>query len=200
MSLSFVSQYIVKPRTVGAILPSSKYLAAKMVGEIDFNSASYIIELGPGTGVFTDKLLENRNEKTTILIIEYNREFYKQLEYKYKDVKKFYVVNGSAENLDHYMKMYNIPYADAIVSGLPFASLPKEMSGAILTSAKAALLQNGKFITFQYTKWKKKMIEEFFSDINVKKELRNVPPAYVFSCSKESEKGKVLIVDDEKIS
>ncbi|MCQ6267716.1 SAM-dependent methyltransferase [Fictibacillus sp. WQ 8-8] len=190
MSLSFVSQYIVKPRTVGAILPSSTYLAAKMVGEIDFNSASYIIELGPGTGVFTDKLLDKRNEKTTILIIEYNREFYKRLAYKYKDEKNFYVVNGSAENLHLYMKMYNIPYADAIVSGLPFASLPKEMSDSILISSKAALHQDGKFITFQYTKWKRKMIEEFFSSINVKKELRNMPPAYVFSCSKQLKNDK----------
>lgn len=60
---SFVSQYIVKPRTVGAIFPSSKYLAAKMVKDIDFSTSSYIVELGAGTGVFTDQLLEKRKRE-----------------------------------------------------------------------------------------------------------------------------------------
>ena len=33
--ISFILQYIKKPRTVGAILPSSRYLANKMMENID---------------------------------------------------------------------------------------------------------------------------------------------------------------------
>lgn len=190
MDLSFVLQYIAKPRTVGAVLPSTTYLAKKMTGDIDFKKASYIIELGPGTGVFTDHLLAKRREKTVILIIEYNREFYKQLVQRYKDEKNLIIINGSAENLGKYMKAYRIPHADFIVSGLPFSSLPKEMSNSILKSAQDALRDGGKFVTFQYTTWKKMMIETYFSKMEVKRELRNFPPAYVFSCTKVEVKKK----------
>ena len=55
----FLSQYITNPRSIGAVLPSSKFLADKMVESIDFKKAKYIVEYGPGTGVFTNKLLEN---------------------------------------------------------------------------------------------------------------------------------------------
>ncbi|MGE7759742.1 hypothetical protein [Peribacillus sp. NPDC097895] len=44
---SFIYQYIVNPKTVGAILPSSRYLSNKMIKEINFKDAKYIVEYGP---------------------------------------------------------------------------------------------------------------------------------------------------------
>ncbi|MGG1575878.1 hypothetical protein [Fictibacillus sp. NRS-1165] len=82
--------------------------------------------------------------KTTILIIEYNQIFYKRLAEKYKGEKNLHTINGSAENLNHYMRIHNIPYADAIVSDQPFASLPQEMSDSILASARDVLHEEGK--------------------------------------------------------
>ncbi|MDN4074256.1 hypothetical protein [Fictibacillus terranigra] len=78
--------------------------------------------------------------KTTILIIEYNQEFYKRLAEKYKGEKNLHTINGSAENLNHYMRINDIPYADAIVPDLPFASLPQEMSDSILASIQPAFV------------------------------------------------------------
>lgn len=58
--LLFLKQYITKPRTVGAVLPSSKYLTTKMIENVDFNYSSCIVEYGPGTGVFTERILKKR--------------------------------------------------------------------------------------------------------------------------------------------
>ncbi|MFL0488402.1 SAM-dependent methyltransferase [Bacillus sp. AFS054943] len=181
--LSFFSLYITNPRNIGAVLPSSKFLADKMVESIDFKKAKYIVEYGPGTGVFTNKLLEKRNLDTTLLLVENNKEFYLLLKEKFKHEKKLFVVLGSAENIDEYLKCYRIPYADYIVSGLPFSSLPSSVSNKILLTSTKILKEGGKFVTFQYTKLKEKFINRFFTRIDVKRELRNVPPAYVFSCS-----------------
>ncbi len=49
----FLLEYIKNPSKVGAIAPSSRYLADGMIQSIDFNSAECIVEYGPGTGVFT---------------------------------------------------------------------------------------------------------------------------------------------------
>ena len=70
MKENFLLQYITHPRTVGAILPSSKRLARKMVESIDFENAKCIVELGPGTGVFTENILKKRNKDTIIILIE----------------------------------------------------------------------------------------------------------------------------------
>ncbi|MCY9183064.1 class I SAM-dependent methyltransferase [Bacillus halotolerans] len=181
--LLFLFQYIGNPRTVGSILPSSRFLGDKMMEGIDFKKAKYIIEYGPGTGVFTKKLLEKRNPGTIILLVEQNKEFYSLLKEKFKDERNLFIVYGSAENIIEHLREYGIPYIDYVISGLPFASLPKSVSNKILLETSKILKKDGEFITFQYTMYKKAFIEQFFTKIDIKRELRNVPPAYVFSCS-----------------
>ncbi|MDR4433713.1 class I SAM-dependent methyltransferase [Bacillus tequilensis] len=181
--LLFLFQYIGNPRTVGAILPSSRFLGDKMMEGIDFKKAKYIVEYGPGTGVFTKKLLEKRNPETIILLVEQNKEFYSLLKEKFKDERNLFIVYGSAENIIEHLREYGIPYIDYVISGLPFASLPKGVSNEILLETSKILKKDGEFITFQYTLFKKTFFEQFFTKIDVKRELRNVPPAYVFSCS-----------------
>ncbi len=185
--MSFLAQYISNPRSVGAILPSSSYLADKMVQRINFEQARYILEYGPGTGVFTEKLLQNRKPKTIIILFESNEEFYKILVQKYKEVDNLYIYNGSAEKVDWYLEKCGIPFVDYVISGLPFASLPKTVSNEILFKTSKVLRKNGKFVTFQYSNVMKAYIEQFFSKVDVSIEIRNVPPAMVLCCSLEEE-------------
>ena len=181
--ISFLKQCLSNPRHIGAVLPSSRYLANKMVEGIDFNKASVIVEYGPGTGVFTDKLLEYRNEDATIFIIENNLKFYRLLKDKYNGLDNIHIIHGSAEHIDQYLNQYNIPHVDYVISGLPFASLPQNISTNILNSTRNILKEKGKFITFQYSLVKKDFINQFFKQINIKMELRNIPPAYVLNCN-----------------
>lgn len=60
-----------------------------MMEEIDFKTANYTVEYGPGTGVFTKKLLEKRNPKTIMLLVEQNNAFYLILKEKFKDEKMY---------------------------------------------------------------------------------------------------------------
>ena len=181
-SFSFITQYLLKPRTVGAVLPSSKYLADKMTQGIDFDNARCIVEYGPGTGVFTEKILKQRKPDTLVLLFEKNIEFYGLLNEKYSKEPKLYIINDSAEYVGKYLIQHGVACADYIVSGLPFASLPYEVSSNILTQTKKYLKQEGSFITFQYSLLKKDFIRQFFHEIAIGMEFRNIPPAYVLCC------------------
>lgn len=181
--ISFLKQYIKDPRRIGALIPSSKHLAHKMIEGIDFEKAETIVEYGPGTGVFTDRLIKNRKQDTTILIVEFNLKFYNLLKEKYKGLQNIHIICGSAEHIDEHLKQYGIGNVDYVISGLPFASLRKEITNNILTSTSRILKEKGEFITFQYTLLKKDFINRYFDNLHVKMELRNIPPAYVFSCS-----------------
>ena len=182
-ALKFILQYITKPRTVGAVLPSSKYLARKMAAHVDFDKASNIVEYGPGTGVFTDEILVRRKPDTQLFLLERNPEFAEQLTKKYKNTQNVTVINDTAEKIGKYLIMYSIPKADYILSGLPFASLPKEVSENILKETKKHLSDGGRFITFQYTLFRKSIFARHFCEISITHEIRNIPPAYVLCCS-----------------
>lgn len=178
----FLLEYIKNPRKVGAIAPSSRYLAEGMIDSIDFKRAECIVEYGPGTGVFTEKILARVQEDTIVILIELNKNFYDELKKRYGYKKNVIILNESAENIDNILSQYNIKKMDYVVSGLPFASLPAEVSENILRKTSMLLKENGDFITFQYSLFKKKFIERFFRRMNIKMVVRNLPPAYVLDC------------------
>ena len=180
--LKFLLQYIFKPRTVGAVLPSSRFLARKMIAGIKFHNAKCVVEFGAGTGVFTEKIVENCGTDTIVLVFEMNEAFAVPLQEKYAHLPNVKVLCDSAANIGTYLLTHGFEYADYIVSGLPFASLPHEISHNILDEARRWLRPGGLFVTFQYSLLKKGLIEGYFSDIEIGREYRNVPPAYVLRC------------------
>lgn len=179
---NFFKQYIIHPRTTGAIFPSSKELACEMVDEIDFEKSKCIVEFGPGTGVFTAALINKRQESTILILMETNGKFFNVLKKQYKDEKNMFIINDSAENIGKYIELYGLNQVDYIISGLPFASLPDKISNRILNNSKMFLSDNGSFILFQYTLFKKEFIRNYFQIKKVKRVWGNIPPAYVFTC------------------
>ncbi|MCL2356679.1 MAG: methyltransferase [Defluviitaleaceae bacterium] len=177
-NISFVLQYFLKPRTTGAILPSSRFLARKMMANIDFDAANCIVEYGPGTGVFTREILRRRKESAKIILIERNENFFEMLQKEFSVEENVFVYLDSAENIGEHLAAHGFSRADCIVSGLPFASLPHEISQNILSETRKFLHPNGRFVTFQYTLLKKKIFAEYLDLIEIRREFRNIPPAY----------------------
>lgn len=182
--ITFLAEFVKHPKNTGAIAPSSNRLTKKMVGAINFEEAKYILELGPGTGAFTREIIKRKKEHTIFILIEINEVFFKKLQEQFKDDPNVLVIHGSAENLKKYIKEFQIEKVDYVLSGLPFTSLPREVSSRILSSVIESLSEDGEFITFQYSLAKKAFIQNFFQEISLKKVWLNLPPAHVFSCRK----------------
>lgn len=180
--ISFLKQYIKNPQNIGAIAPSTKYLAKEMIKGIDFDNTKCIVEYGAGTGVFTEEIVKNASKKTKIFVFETNYTFYMELKNKYKIYPNVIVMNESAEKAHYCLQNNNIKNVDYIISGLPFTSLPKQTSNRIIENTKNLLHSNGEFRTFQYSLLKKKLFENHFSNISHTKIYKNVPPAYVLRC------------------
>ncbi|MFF2794191.1 class I SAM-dependent methyltransferase [Lysinibacillus xylanilyticus] len=179
--LTFLTEFIKHPKTIGAISPSSKKLAKKMVETISFENAQCIVELGPGTGSFTKELMKRKERSTKLILIENNEIFYGKLREQFEHEPSIIVIYGSAEDLCKYMSALNIEKIDYVVSGLPFTSLNPAVSSRILRNVKECL-EDGKFITFQYSLVRKSFIQNYFEDITHEKVWINFPPAYVLSC------------------
>lgn len=184
MNLLFLKEYIKDIRNVGAIAPSSRFLARKMLKSIDFDTAKVIIEYGPGTGVFTNEIAGRIKPDTTLIVIETNPIFYQKLCEKYKSRKNIEIINASAADIHSLQKSRSLPAPDYIISGLPFAALPAHVSKKILRDTSKLLGNTGEFITFQYTLLKKPLLNSYFNSIIVSRELRNIPPAYILRCKR----------------
>lgn len=181
----FLKEYVKHPRNTGAIAASTSRLAKGMVNGIDFDKAKCIVEIGPGLGSFTKEIMKRKKPETFLLLIEINETFYRFLQEMYQNDSSVQIVKGSAENMEQFLLAANIKEIDYCVSGLPFASLPVQVSNRILTNVMELLKPNGKFITFQYSLFKYALINQFFSDISIEKVWLNLPPAYVLSCGNE---------------
>ncbi|MCP8969259.1 class I SAM-dependent methyltransferase [Ectobacillus ponti] len=182
-AIRFIQEYIKNPSAIGAVMPSSKQLAKQMVEEISFAAASCVVEYGPGTGVFTEELIQHKGVDAMLLLIEQNPIFCEELREKYSQIPNVHIVCGSAEEAAVYLEQHGYAKADYVASGLPFTSLPAAVSHRILEQTLKILGDDGTFITFQYTKVKQTFFRKHFRSIRIKKVYWNVPPAYVFICS-----------------
>ena len=78
----FFKTYLKERKQIGSLMPSSRFLVKKMCRKIDFSTATNIIELGPGTGVFTKEILNMARKDAKIFVFELNEDFFELLSQK----------------------------------------------------------------------------------------------------------------------
>ena len=190
-TMKFLGRYIKKPRTVGALSPSSQKLAKQMVGPLDFANVKTIVEYGTGTGVFTKYIKDKIDpQKTLFFSFEIDQELYKISKEQISDVE---IINDSAAAVNDYLKKHGKTHADAVVSGLPWAFFSDELQNEILDQTLEALEDGGYFTTFTYVvayympaarRFRKKL-KSRFSEVKLSPVVwKNFPPAVVYWCKK----------------
>lgn len=180
---NFLKQFWQEKKMVGAMSPSSKYLANLMLKNIDFKKAKVIIELGPGTGVFTKRILENMQPDAKLLVFELNDTFFKNLSEEIQD-DRMILVHDSAEHIKKHLLENQLIHTDYVVSSLPLANFPPKLKTAILDASYESLVNNGKYIQFQYSLNSRKNLEDRFQSVHISFTPLNFPPAFVYTCLK----------------
>ena len=179
----FIQQFWREKKMVGSISPSSPFLTEKMLENVDFKNAKVIIEIGPGTGVFTRKILKKLAPDARLLVFELNQDFYNTLKVEIVDDRCIFI-NDSAEFIQKYLQINNLNQVNYIISSLPLSNIPIRIVLKILHTSKNVLAHNGKFIQFQYSLNQKKALEHVFSEVSIDFTTWNIPPAFIYTCSK----------------
>jgi phospholipid N-methyltransferase len=137
-----------------------------------------ILELGPGTGVFTRELLRRRPGHR-VVAVEFNSAFAKRLRRYLPEVT---VVEGCASQLAKHLDRLDISrdQVGAVISGLPLLVLPKEVTSRILESVHEVLPPGARFVQFTYSKrrWRRFSLQGFHAEASRAVWL-NLPPAVV---------------------
>ncbi len=181
----FLQTFFKERKQVGALAPSSRFLVKKMCDTIDFSNVKNIIELGPGTGVFTEELLQRAPKDCKIFVIELNESFYNLLKNKITDPRVI-LLRESADNLDAIISEHQVESVDAILSSLPLAVIPDQIRKKIIIKSHTVLKEGGRYVQYQYSLNAKKLIERKFGKLKMGFVAINIPPAFVYIGTKRS--------------
>ena len=188
----FFRQWLKAPLTTAAVSPSSRELAEAMVRELP-KQAERVVELGGGTGVFTEALLARGIDPRHLLVFEFNEALHQHLCARFPEVR---TVCADARSLLSVLKkeQFAAPGTlDAIVSGLGLLSMNADMQLEFLRPAFQALAPDGRFIQFTYgptNPVKTAVMREL--GLHARRSgftLRNLPPATVYVLSRAVSRG-----------
>lgn len=184
-------EFFKNPKQIGAIASSSKFLAEKLVKAAILENTKIIVELGAGTGIITDKILELMPKDAVLLSFEINNFLSRHIKEKIRD-KRLMVINDDAANICKYLNEYGFQFADCVISGLPLAVFSKEERNQLLDVINGCLSEGGRYVQFQYSLSDMSALKNVFPKVNLDFEMRNIPPAFIYVCSNNINKGRNL--------
>jgi len=145
----FLQEWFANPQRTGAVVPSSRKLAAAMAHWLPSDRNSYVLELGPGTGAVTQALLANGLREDRLVAIERNPKLAQLLRERFPRAQ---VITGDAWQLDDLLRRWNNPIENvgAVISSLPLLNFTTEQAEALADKIRAVLDPQGTWVQYSY--------------------------------------------------
>lgn len=175
-NLRFLRALITRPRNIGAILPSSPQLAAAIARQVD-PGAGPVLEVGAGTGVISQALLERGVAPQNLILLEYDEDLARHLAARFPGAT---VIQGDAFDLDHSLGARAQQSFGAIVSGLPLLNHPLPRRHAFMEQAAARLMPGAPLVQFSYGTHAPVVPPPGHSVVRAAFVWANIPPARVW--------------------
>ena len=200
----FLAEFLRTYHTTGAVLPSSRWLAKALalnVKHVDKPSEPRsILEVGPGTGAVTEKIVRAMQPGDRLDLVELNDRFVARLRDRLEQESAFRAVAPRTRIL--HCKVEDLPQDkkyDLIVSGLPLNNFSTKEVQHILKVLMSFLKPAGVLSFFQYIGIRKvkalvsqghdrkrlreigQLLADFFKGRETRRDWiwLNVPPAWV---------------------
>lgn len=181
--IAFLRGFVRDPAGVGSVAPSSHRLERRLVRNARIGQARTVVELGPGTGGTTRAFLRAMGPAARLLAIELDPVFHARLAAGVRD-PRLSVECASAERIAELLAARRLPAPDAIVSGIPFSTMPAEVGERIAAAVHACLAPGGRFVAYQVRPQVAAFATPHFGAPAREWELWNLPPMRVFTWEK----------------
>ena len=175
---------LVKHGQTGGVVPSQRFLVAKMIAPVPEAYPGLVIELGAGNGALTLRLAAQCPE-AQILTCEINPTLARDLRWSLARAgltNRVKVFSGSATALLHSLT----EKPRFIISGIPLGNLGRGKTFALIDTIRQALGENGMYIQFQHSLLDRKKIRSKFAKFRTIPVFWNFPPAVVYYAQKQA--------------
>lgn len=145
----FLREVFSQPRQVGAIMPSSRNLAAAMARWLPDDPEAYVLELGPGTGAVTEALLRQGLAESRLIAIEKSPKLASHLRRRFPHSR---IITGDALHLDRLLvkqARLAVPVA-AVVSSLPLLNFDPRTAQRLVDKIQSVLAPQGRLVQYSY--------------------------------------------------
>jgi len=184
-SIDFFRGFMRSPEQVGSVIPSSRFMERRITSMAELAEARCVVELGPGTGGTTRAILEAMPVDGRLLTIELDPQFSALLD----DIGDPRLVShiGSAADLGRILQQYGLPAPDAVISGIPFSTMPRQIADTIVEAIRDELAPGGRFLAYQFRGHVARISEPVLGKPNVTEfELFNIPPMRFYLWRREA--------------
>ena len=176
----FLRGFLRHPARVGSIVPSSHRLEQRLVRAARIAEARTVVELGPGTGGTTAAFLQAMSAKAQLLAVELDPVFHQHLCSAIQD-PRFLLELGSAERLADLLAARRMPAPEAIISGIPFSTMPPDVADRVAAVVAQVLRPGGRFVAYQVRAHVADFVSPYLGQPDKRWEVMNVPPVRVFT-------------------
>lgn len=145
----FLQELVNAPRQIGAILPSSRNLAAAMARWLPHQSDDYALELGPGTGVVTQALLDRGLREDRLVAIEKSPKMADHLRQRFPRAR---IITGDAFELDKLLAKHlrRRESVGMVFSSLPLLNFEPKTADNLARKIRAVLQPSGRLVQYSY--------------------------------------------------
>jgi phospholipid N-methyltransferase len=165
---------------VGAVTPSSRWLARAMLRDIDLTSAGCIVELGAGTGAITAELFHRPIRCGRLILVERDADFCRRLEQRFPQAE---VVQADARELETILHPRGVERVDHILCGLALPWFSPANRHRILDASRRLLTRTGSFRQLTYMPWiHTHVYRRYFEQVRFRFVCRNLPPGGCYVC------------------
>jgi phospholipid N-methyltransferase len=178
--LHFFWAGLAKHGQTGGLVPSQRFLIAKMIAPVPETYRGQVIELGAGNGALTLRLAA-RCPEARILACEINptlaRDHRNNLAAAGLNGRVELFAGSAAKLLS---ELGQQPKPDFIISGIPLGNLGREKAFALIDTIRQTLGEDGMYIQFQHSLLDHKKIKTRFPNLRAVPAFLNFPPAVVY--------------------
>jgi Phospholipid N-methyltransferase len=186
--MSALPRFLKRPFEIGAIAPSSRRFACRVVEVAGVRNCDRVIELGAGNGVITERIIDALPPGSRFLAIERCSDLSHRLA---RRIGRSLVVCDCASRIESRAREHGIEGADCVVSALPWSNLAPALRSSIVEGVRRTLSPGGMFVTIccyglhwlPAGRHLRQLLENSFSGITRSPvEIANLPPAFVYVC------------------
>lgn len=179
--LLFFKRWLDNPSQLGAVMPSSKALAQLVAQHILWEKREdneYVVEIGAGTGSFTQALLDMGFPPHRLICIEVDKQLYEYLKQRFPRVL---VIWGNASHLKTIIPPSLHGNIALVLSGIPMVTVPPMIQREIISGCFQILKPGGKMLQFTYSPFSSVRARNYrLKQRRLGTVFRNIPPATVW--------------------